>query len=308
MPEFTEFPIPRKDVEDLTSQQQEDVRAAIGAIPDAPTDGKPYARQDGDWAEVNPLTPAVTQAEAEAGTEPESRTFSPLRVRQAVDFLGGPISAGYNHLSHYEYQAVDLVGSMSVLNDLRTRALNWDTSTSTVGNSRGRLRPNRNDIVLTSRTSTSGLASPSLVRAFATFSIAGAPIPASGRARWLLGKRTTEGFGLPETGSAYFGVELRERQLWAIAKTNGTNAVWQSELVGAPLVDFPVPQVELRGVYVGTGVAITWFVNGVSYATHTIDVGSVNWGLGFSMEAEVGTTTTRWRGNLRAHIVAYQTN
>ena len=59
MPEFTEFPIPRKDVEDLTSQQQEDVRVALGL-------------------------PAVTQAEAEAGTEPESRTFSPLRVRQAV--------------------------------------------------------------------------------------------------------------------------------------------------------------------------------------------------------------------------------
>ena len=58
MPEFTEFPIPRKDVEDLTSQQQEDVRVALGL-------------------------PAATQAEAEAGTEPESRTFSPLRVRQA---------------------------------------------------------------------------------------------------------------------------------------------------------------------------------------------------------------------------------
>ena len=59
MPEFTEFPIPRKDVEDLTSQQQEDVRAALGL-------------------------PAATQAEAEAGTEPASRTFSPLRVRQAI--------------------------------------------------------------------------------------------------------------------------------------------------------------------------------------------------------------------------------
>ena len=52
MPEFTEFPIPRKDVEDLTSQQQEDVRVALGL-------------------------PAATQAEALAGTEPESRTFSP---------------------------------------------------------------------------------------------------------------------------------------------------------------------------------------------------------------------------------------
>ena len=58
MPEFTEFPIPRKDVEDLTSQQQEDVRVALGL-------------------------PAATQAEAEAGTVSASRTFSPLRVRQA---------------------------------------------------------------------------------------------------------------------------------------------------------------------------------------------------------------------------------
>ena len=85
MPEFTEFPIPRKDVEDLTSQQQEDVRAAIGAVPDAPADGKPYARQDGDWAEVDPMPDEVTAAEALAGTEPESRTFSPLRVRQAIE-------------------------------------------------------------------------------------------------------------------------------------------------------------------------------------------------------------------------------
>ena len=66
-----------------TPEEQAQIRAAIGAIPDAPADGKPYARQDEDWAEVNPLTPAVTQAEVEAGTVSASRTFSPLRVRQA---------------------------------------------------------------------------------------------------------------------------------------------------------------------------------------------------------------------------------
>ena len=35
-----------------TPEEQAQIRAAIDAIPDAPADGKPYARQDGDWAEV----------------------------------------------------------------------------------------------------------------------------------------------------------------------------------------------------------------------------------------------------------------
>lgn len=64
MSEFTEFPIPRKDVSELSAGEQASVLAGLGI-------------------------PPASQAEAEAGTETDLRSFSPARIAEAIAALGG---------------------------------------------------------------------------------------------------------------------------------------------------------------------------------------------------------------------------
>jgi hypothetical protein len=74
-----------------------DLRAELGAIPDAPDDGTLYGRKDEAWVEVPELPPEATAAEMRAGIETEVRLIAPFDLRRALmtnGFRSVPLSDG----------------------------------------------------------------------------------------------------------------------------------------------------------------------------------------------------------------------